>query len=36
MEDVDRRTNTNRDFRKSDVDNETYGTYRHEKGGGRQ
>ena len=29
MEDVGRRTNTNKDFRKSDVDNEIYGSYRH-------
>ena len=36
MEDVDRRTDTNRDFRKSDVDNEIYGMHRHKKRGGRQ
>ena len=36
MEDIGRRTNTNRDFRISDVDNEIYGSYRHKKGEGRQ
>ena len=36
MEDIDRRTDTNRDFRKSDVDNEIYGMHRHKKRGGRQ
>lgn len=32
MEDVDRRTDANRDFRKSEVDNEIYGMHRHKKG----
>ena len=35
-EDVEGRTNTNRDFRKSDIDNEIYGTHRHKERGGRE